>query len=90
MEHWEGVPFRFDWTKTSDFQRLYFVPKYEPSALWVTGRMPTTGSFVTGHFETHQAMFDTALVFSDVSPNDLGTPIFRHLGIADGMSIARV
>jgi hypothetical protein len=67
-----GVPFRMEWWKSSDFQRLYFVKPHEPSALWMTARMPTSGTFVQGKLETHQMMFDTALVFTGVSPEDLG------------------
>jgi hypothetical protein len=68
-----GVPFRCEWWKKNpDLQRLYFVPPTEPSALWATARMPTSGTFVTGKLETHQHMFDLAWVFAGVSPEDLG------------------
>eukprot|EP00933_Yihiella_yeosuensis_P033601 TRINITY_DN2726_c0_g1_i1.p1 TRINITY_DN2726_c0_g1~~TRINITY_DN2726_c0_g1_i1.p1 ORF type:complete len:644 (-),score=90.18 TRINITY_DN2726_c0_g1_i1:461-2347(-) len=67
-----GVPFRMEWWKTSDFQRLYFVPPDQPSALWMTAEMPSSGTFVSGKLETHQHMFDTAWVFSGVSPEELG------------------
>eukprot|EP00928_Gymnodinium_smaydae_P066206 TRINITY_DN4924_c0_g1_i2.p1 TRINITY_DN4924_c0_g1~~TRINITY_DN4924_c0_g1_i2.p1 ORF type:complete len:447 (-),score=67.46 TRINITY_DN4924_c0_g1_i2:744-2084(-) len=67
-----GVPFRMHWWKSSDFQRLYFVPADRPSALWVTARMPTSGTFVAGKLETHQHMFDVAWVFRRTSPEDLG------------------
>jgi hypothetical protein len=50
-----GVPFRGRWRKSSDLQRLYFIPSDQPSALWVTGRMPTAGTFVAGgKLEVHQ------------------------------------
>jgi len=68
-----GVPFRCEWWKTNpDLQRLYFVPPNQPSALWATARMPTSGTFVTGKLETHQHFFDVAWVFTGVSPEDLG------------------
>lgn len=67
-----GVPFRYHWWNTADFQRLYFVPSDHPSALWMTARMPTSGTFVDGKLETHQHMFDKALVFSGVTPKQLG------------------
>jgi len=60
------------WWKSSDFQRLYFVPPDQPSALWTTARMPTAGTFVKGKLETHQNMFDVAWVFSGISPEELG------------------
>jgi hypothetical protein len=68
-----GVPFRGHWWKSSDLQRLYFVPADQPSALWVTGRMPAAGTFVAGgKIEIHQHMLDEAWVFTGVSPEDLG------------------
>jgi len=67
-----GVPFRMNWWKSSDLQRLYFVPPNQASALWVTARLPVAGTFVAGKLETHQHMFDQAWVFSGVSPEDLG------------------
>jgi len=67
-----GVPFRMHWWKSSDLQRLYFVPPDQPSALWTTARMPTAGTFVKGKLETHQHMLDIAWVFSGISPEELG------------------
>lgn len=68
-----GVPFRGQWWKSSDLQRLYFIPSDQPSALWVTGRMPTAGTFVAGgKIEVHQHMLDAAWVFTGISPEDLG------------------
>jgi len=68
-----GVPFRCEWWKENpDLQRLYFVPRDEPSALWATALMPTSGTFVAGKLETHQHIFDLAWVFAGVSPEDLG------------------
>lgn len=68
-----GVPFRGHWWKSSDLQRLYFIPSDQPSALWVTGRMPAAGQFVAGgKIEIHQHMLDEAWVFTGVSPEDLG------------------
>lgn len=68
-----GVPFTMRWWRTSDFQRLYYIPSQEPSALWVTGRMPTSGTFVPGgKLEIHQYMLDEAWVFTGVTPEDLG------------------
>jgi len=67
-----GVPFRMHWWNTADLQRLYFVPSDQPSALWMTSEMPTSGTFVAGKLETHQHMFDEAWVFSGISPDELG------------------
>jgi hypothetical protein len=68
-----GVPFRCEWWKENpDLQRLYFVPPDQPSALWATARMPTSGTFVAGKLETHQHMFELAWVFTGVSPEVLG------------------
>jgi hypothetical protein len=67
-----GVPFSFRFWTASDFQRLYFVPSDQPSALWMTARMPTSGTFVAGKLETHQHMLDEAWVFSATSLDDLG------------------
>ena len=67
-----GTPARFQWWRSTDFAGTYYVPMDRSSAIWCTARMPVAGTIVAGHHYSHQGAFDKAIVFSGISPQDLG------------------